>query len=69
MCYCGTPEKRVIQDIRTGSVPADALMEDHCWRTICRVRGGNISQIPPQAWSELCQKRGYLQNRQNPRGY
>ena len=68
MCYCSTRSEQVIRDINLVAVPADALMEGHCWKTICTVRAKNYSKVVPESWSEVCSKRGYLLRRQNSRG-
>ena len=49
MCYCSTPETRIVSDINLVAVPANALTEAHCWKTICRVRGRNIKRIDPES--------------------
>jgi hypothetical protein len=69
MCYCDTPEAAILRDIQTSSVPEEALVEAHCWRTICRVRGRNFNRVDAATWSEICSERGYLLRRQNPRGF
>ena len=68
-CYCSTPERQILSDINRVAVPADALVEDHCWRTICRVRGRNFKLVEPESWSEVCTGRGYLLRRHNSRGF
>ena len=68
-CYCSTDEPQIIADINREAVPADALTEDHCWRTICRTRGYYYSEVDEDAWRRVCAERGYLMSRQNPRGF
>ena len=62
-------ETEILADLRNGTVPADALVQSCCWKEICRVRGRNLSLVRPQAWVKLCKQRGYLNSRQNPRGF
>ncbi len=69
MCYLSTAELQILRDINQIAVPADALTENHCWKTICRVRGRNFSKVDAESWSELCTERGYLLRRQNSRGF
>lgn len=64
-CYCSTPVQQVISDVNAVAVPADALLERHCWSRICQVRGLNFTRIDAESWSELCTKRGYLLRRRN----
>jgi hypothetical protein len=62
-CYCSTPELQVISDVNAVAVPADALVERHCWKRVCQVRGLHFGEVDAQSWSELCAKRGYLLRR------
>ncbi|MGH3703465.1 MAG: hypothetical protein ACRDT9_02445 [Agromyces sp.] len=39
------------------------------WQAICRVRARNMNRVDELAWQRLCARRGYLQQRQNPRGF
>lgn len=59
----------VVVDILEGRVPSEALVEEHCWKTICRVRARNLGQIDAITWARLCTRRGYVQKRKNPRGF
>lgn len=68
-CYCSTADDQILRDINGVAVPAEALVEDHCWKTICRARARNMRRVDEQSWSEVCTERGYLLRRQNPRGY
>ena len=68
-CYCNLSESEILSDLKAGSVPEEALVNQCCWRTICRVRGLNFNSIDPETWRETCQKRGYIQQRENPRGF
>jgi hypothetical protein len=69
MCYCETLEREIFEDIARMSVPEEALVRSCCWSQICRVRQQHEGHIDPEVWRELCTKRGYLQQRQNPRGF
>ncbi len=77
-CYCETPQKQVLADLKHGSIPDEALLRDCCYKWICKVRGTSRFGLPDgspdyekeaEAWSELCRKKGYLRSRQNPRGF
>jgi hypothetical protein len=68
-CYCNLPESEILADLKVGSVPDEALVNGCCWRTICRVRGLNFNAVDPETWREICQRRGYVQQRENPRGF
>jgi hypothetical protein len=68
-CYCSLSENLVLLDLVNNSVPDSALMYSHCWRHICRVRGLFFSQVADETWREICQRRGYLRERENPRGF
>jgi DNA repair exonuclease SbcCD nuclease subunit len=67
-CYCSTADGQILKDINAVAVPADALVEDHCWKTICRARARNMRRVDEVSWSEVCTERGYLLRRQNSRG-
>lgn len=69
MRYCSTSELQIVKNINEVAMPVDALTEDHCWKTICRVRGRNVSKVDAESWSELCTERGYLLRRQKSRGF
>ncbi len=69
MCYCNLPVERVRGDLERSMIPDDALTRDCCWEQICRVRGWYPKVITDDGWRELCAKRGYLFQRQNPRGF
>jgi hypothetical protein len=68
-CYCSVSYERVLDDLKAGSVPDEALLFSCCWKNICRVRGIFLKQIPDQTWTEICRRRGYIQQRENPRGF
>lgn len=68
-CYCHVNEYTVLRDLVAGSVPEDALVYSCCWRHICRVRGSNFGMVAEETWREICQRRGYLRERENPRGF
>jgi hypothetical protein len=68
-CYCNLPYPQILSDLKTGSVPAEALVNRCCWTAICTVRGQNFSAITSEIWFELCQRRGYIRYRENPRGF
>lgn len=63
MCYCSTPPKQILSDINRVAVPSAALAEAHCWKTICKVRGANMSKVDPVSWAQLCTERGYKGDR------
>lgn len=69
MCYCSTNADDTLKDLQNGSIPEDALVNSCCWRWICTVRGRFFPFVNAETWHELCQKRGYLFGRQNPRGF
>lgn len=69
MCYCSTVDSQIVRDINQVAVPADALTEGHCWKTICRARGRNFTKVDSVSWSQLCTERGYLLRRHNSRGF
>jgi hypothetical protein len=69
MCYCSTADSQILRDVNAVAVPTEALVEDHCWMTICRARALNMHRVDEASWSELCTERGYLLSRQNPRGF
>lgn len=69
VCYCESADQDVLRDLVEDSVPDKALVYSCCWRTICRVRGLFFNQVPEETWRELCRRRGYLRERENPRGF
>jgi hypothetical protein len=68
-CYCKLPDQEVLADLKEGSIPDEALVFSCCWKNICRVRGLFFNFVPPETWIEICRKRGYIQQRENPRGF
>lgn len=77
-CYCETPQEQVLADLKHGSVPDEALVRDCCYKWICTVKatfrfglsdGSSDWEKEAEAWVELCRKKGYLRQRQNPRGF
>lgn len=68
-CYCSVAEEEVLMDLTEGTIPDEALIFSCCWRYICRVRGRFFNQVSAETWVETCQRRGYLQQRENPRGF
>jgi hypothetical protein len=69
MCYCAVSPQVILKDIESASVPDEALVQECCWATICRVRGWHLEAVDSEVWRDLCTKRGYLLQRQNPRGF
>ena len=53
MRYCSTSELQIVKDINEVAMPVDALTEDHCWKTICRVRGRNVSKVDAHGASSV----------------
>lgn len=68
-CYCDVGDCSVLQDLVIGSVPDSALVYSCCWRHICRIRGLHFGSIADDIWREICQRRGYLRERENLRGF
>ena len=77
-CYCETPQTQVLTDLEHGSIPDEALMNNCCFKWICEVKarcrfglsdGSSDWEEEAEAWIELCRKKGYLRQRQNPRGF
>lgn len=62
-------EGEILTDLLHCSFHPDTLIRNCCWREICRVRSANPGVIDAETWSEICRIRGYLQMRQNPRGF
>ena len=69
MCYCEKPDIEIGKDLKSGTVPDDALLRNCCWRKICKVRGKWFQEIGDLAWSQLCDKRAELSGKeQRPHG-
>jgi hypothetical protein len=72
-CYCGHRDEEILNDIKRGAIPDEALVNNCCYKTICKVRGTYFSQSDyeeyAETWSEICRKKGYLQQRHNSRGF
>jgi hypothetical protein len=62
-------EEEILADLIRCSLPADSLTRNCCWKQICRVRALNQPLVDSETWREVCHVRGYLQERQNPRGF
>ena len=70
MCYCEEHDlDRIFDALYGGLIPDDALVKRCCWKKICKARSTDIYKIGDLPWQELCKRRGYLLNRQNPRGF
>jgi hypothetical protein len=67
--YCHLPDEEILADLKEGSIPDEALVYSCCWKNICRVRGLYFNLVPPDVWIEICRRRGYIQQRENPRGF
>ena len=68
-CYCGVSDEEILSALKEGSVPDEALVFSCCWKNICRVRGLFFNLVSAETWTEICRRRGYIQQRQNPRGF
>jgi hypothetical protein len=68
-CYCTVQNEEVLRHLIAGSLPDEALVYSCCWRHICRVRGLFFTRVSAETWREICQRRGYLRERENPRGF
>jgi len=68
-CYCDLSYEEILQGLVEGAIPDEALVYSCCWKTICRVRGLYFNSVDPEIWREICARRGYIQNRENPRGF
>lgn len=62
-------DEEILADLTRCSFPPSALTRNCCWREICRVRARNPKSIDKETWREICSIRGYLLERQNPRGF
>jgi hypothetical protein len=70
MCYCNIhSNEEILEDIVDETVPDEALVNNCCWRRICRARGLQTWRVDNEKWRQLCARRGYLFSRQNPRGF
>lgn len=71
MHYCSgrTSDSTILSDIQRSTVPEEALTCSDCWKRVCQVRGRNFSSVSADDWRELCGRRGYLKERENPRGF
>jgi hypothetical protein len=68
-CYCSLSDEEILIALKDASVPDEALVFSCCWKNICRVRGLFFNLVPADAWTEICRRRGYIQRRENPRGF
>jgi hypothetical protein len=76
MHYCKRIDREILSDLQREMVPADALANACCWKRISQVRGRSLAgnahapwDPDGEKWRELCRKRGFVQRRQNPRGF
>jgi hypothetical protein len=65
-CYCSTPDNDILDDLKAGSVPEDALVSSCCWKNICRVRARFFGQVPDETWIAICRRRAYRLLREHP---
>ena len=68
-CYCSVSDEEILSALKEGSVPDEALVYSCCWRNICRVRGLFFNLVSAETWVQICQRRGYVQQRENPRDF
>jgi len=68
-CYCNLPDEEVLADLKEDSIPDEALLYSCCWKNICRVRGLFFNLVSAETWIEICRRRGYIKQRENPRGF
>jgi hypothetical protein len=68
-CYCSMSDSKILADIIGEHVPDEALILSHCRITICRVRGPDLTSIPPEVWSEICRRRAVIKRRENPHDF
>lgn len=69
VCYCSFTDQEILTDLAGDSIPDEALVFSCCWRNICRIRGLFFNLVPAETWIEICRRRGYIQQRENPRGF
>jgi very-short-patch-repair endonuclease len=62
-------QEELLADLQRFSLPGEALTRKCCWTEICRLRAFSRPQIDAESWREICVTRGYLLERQNPRGF
>jgi hypothetical protein len=62
-------DEEIVAAINDNSIEAEDLVSRDGWRLICQVRGRNFNEVDEEAWEDLCKRRGYIQSRQNPRGF
>lgn len=68
-CLCNWGDAEILRHIQGESLPSYALLNNCCWRRVCQVRGRNFSDVDDETWIDICTRRGYLLERQNPRGF
>jgi hypothetical protein len=68
-CYCQLTDETILDDLKRGSPPEDALVRTCCWKRICQVRGRYFNHVEAETWQEICSYRGYLRARENPAGF
>lgn len=68
---CGhfSSDDEILADLLRCSFHPETLTRNCCWSEIGRVRGVNARVVDMETWREICRIRGYLQMRQNPRGF
>lgn len=60
MSYDELTDHEVLEDIQSGCVPDNALIDSLAWRHICSIQARYSREIDPDIWYELCQRRGKL---------
>lgn len=58
--YCEFPDREILDQILTGEIPDFALVDHHCWRRICQVRGRHFYDVNDELWQVICRVRGEL---------
>lgn len=62
-------DPEIVRAINSDSVSSEDLLSREGWKRICQARGRYLSAVDGEAWQALCARRGYLQHRQNSRGF
>ena len=62
-------DAEIVRAINDGNISSDDLASREGWKRICKARGRRLVEVDEAAWQDLCARRGYVQRRQNSRGF
>src|SRR3712207_5269608 len=57
-CWCKRSEATILDHLKAGSFPPEALRTHCCWKRICQVYGFHFKEVDEDDWQAICRQRG-----------